>query len=1543
MISNIHTIGCAGDCIEFNNTSIPGYGPNCSTATTYHWDFGNGNIYNGSSPPCQVYDTAGTYNLTVISTNNCGNDTLICPVTIYALATAMATPTFFNGCKPLNVTFNNQSTGGGMLSYTWSVTPNTYQFTNGTNIHSINPSIKFLNKGVYTVTLQTENNCNSDTAVFHINVFDRPGVTLPTVYGDCTPFIYTMNPTYTGNGDPIISYLWMISPSTGWNYIPPSTPNSSNPTISFNSAGDYTMSVIVTNSCGPTQGVSNTFHVGLPAIAFAGNDTAVCLNSGNFKLNGIPPGGTWAGPHVQNGYFYPTETGNFTLTYTNGSGNCSSTDSLLITVKPVPIVNAGADTSVCLDVSPFILYGYPAGGNWTGNGIINSTGLFSPVVAGSGISIVTYTYTDNSTECVIFDTKNINVNPLPVVEAGSNITLCNQPIGYNLTGYSPPGGIWSGMNVNANGVFTPNGIGTFTLTYSFTNPQTQCSNSDSIIVNVVEPSLANAGNDTSVCINSSVIPLFGIPSGGVWSGLHVSNGEFTPSEAGNFVLTYSWGNGTCFTQDAKTITVMQLPVVNAGNDIAICIDIPPFQLQGIPTGGIWSGNGIIDSITGLYNPGIAGPGISNITYVVTDTLTNCSNFDNIQINVNLLPLVNAPDTTFCNQSFPQQLIGNPQGGIWTGNNVTSSGIYTPNGIGQFFIYYSFTDNHSCTAIDTMTITVVNPDTSISAGTDRTLCANESLWLTGTPPGGTWSGNNVNVNGFFDPVAPGDYTLVYSNGIGSCLTMDSIIIHVLSVPTSNFQASTECLGDTTLFQDNSLGGGVPIVAWYWDFDDNTFSVEQNPKHVYINSGTYNVKLRIANSNSCYDSLIRQVSVNTLPDVSFSLFLPACINSPIHFNNYTTNAISYSWDFGDGTTSTDFEPYHFYTNPGNYLVKLEAYSAYGCYKSDTTTIYITPPPPIPFFSKSTNQGCGPLPLHLSINDTLYQNSYANFYWDFGNGQTSANLIPPDTLYYSSGIISDTIYYISFISKNFCDSLIFKDSLIVSPIPLPSFVVQHDWDCSPINVEFKNFTVGQPINFYWDFGDGSQPSDSINPHHTFTTGNTTSIYYVKLIATNECGRDTSQQTILVKPNTVDAFFKTDNFIICQGDTVNFTNYSTDTTYNITNCFWDFGDGETSASWNAAHSYVQDGIYQVRLHVDNGCGHDDYYDSITVNAQPQLNIYFNNEVCVEDTVNFNYSSNVLLSDKLWDFGDSCFSTSSNPTHCYNKPGNYQIIFKGVAAEGPRCYGSLQKRIIINPVPQAIITPTAASGCAPFTVNFIGDNGSYHTWDFGDGTPSTSNSMHTFVSPGLYNVTLTSEYDNSCKDFDTTFVRVFPLPSSKFIIDYNQSDLNSFPASVIFSNQSVGATNFFWDFDNGDTSSMENPTTIYNNIGNYFIRLIAANQYNCTDTLIIPLHLFYNNLYIPNALWFSSPKPEDQLFTPKGIGLTLYHIIIYNRWDNKIWESTKIDNNGSPIESWDGTYKGERVPEGTYYWVIKELLFDNGSTKPNNAFKNTGTIQVIY
>jgi PKD repeat protein len=1310
--------GCINStCFSVSNTTIPGgYGSACSPTTTYLWDFGDGQTSTLQNPPCHTYSNVGTYTITLTASNGCGSTIMTKEISVQSPPTAIATLNQNTGCVPFQVIFTNTSTGTN-IQFTWSVSPTSgWSFINNTNNHSQNPVIQFTIAGTYTVTLTVTNSCGSDTESFSITAKDKPSITIPTIMGDCNPYTYVGNASYITNGSNISSYNWSVTPTTGWNFVAPSNSGSQNPTILFTQSGIYQITVQATNECGTTSQISNQFEVASFAQVSAGNDTSVCLNSGNFQLIGNPSGGSWSGSYVSSsGIFSPTAVGNHTSTYSKGGGNCLSQDQVIVTVLALPSVNAGIDQSICFDHGQLTLSGSPAGGIWSGTGIINNTlGVFDPNVSG---------------------------------------------------------------------------VGTFTITYTFTESQSHCTNSDAVII-VVFP----------------------------------------------------------------------------------------------------------------------------------------------------LPNVIADDVTLCNQPIPEQLVASPSGGTWSGLNVTPTGLFTPNGTGNFTLLYSYTDNNSCNNSDSMIVIVIDPDTTVNAGNDTSICSNESIYLVGHPPGGTWSGQNITPGGYFDPISPGNYSLRYSLGIGSCLTADTTAINVRAAPEAGFDYNTVCFGETTNFNDQSSGGGSNLSSWFWKFGDNNTSQSQNPSNTYLTPGNFDVTLIVTSVNGCIDSIVRTIQVMPLPTVSFNVNMPACVNMPVYFNNNCINAQSYLWNFGDGATSSQFEPTHTYLSEGTYLVVLVAASSFGCTESDSMEIFITGPPPLPHFDLTPKEGCSPLTIYFSIDSTYYDD-VSSYHWDFGNGITSNELIPPDSLIYSGSLYGDTVYYISFASFNFCAYLTYSDSILVHPKPLSAFEMLHDWDCTPVEVQFKNFTRGLPDSFYWELGDGTTTTE-FEPLHTYTTGNSSTLYTIKLNSSNACGTDTLSRDLLVKPNTVDAFFSVDKFKGCEKDTFYFSNFSTDTSsIGIFNISWDFGDGQGSSLPNPYHIYNQEGTFIVRLHVDNGCGHDDMYDSIFVNPNPQITIHMNNEACVGEILYFDYTSDIEIAGKIWYFGDGDSSVLSNPNHAYQQEGIYEVILSGLSAYGfPICTGVAIREILIKPTPAAHILPDTA-GCAPLLITFQGDSGSYHLWNFGENELFISNPTHVFENPGLYTVSLISENNSMCRDMDSIAIRVFPHPESQFTF----TSSGGYPELLTFINISTGATECFWDFGNGLTStSWDVPEPIeYSNNGNYIISLVTLNQYGCFDTTEVIYPVTFKGLFVPNAFAPEHPDPGVNLFLPKGIGLLDYTIQVYDTWGNLIWQSTELDES-KPSEGWDGRNEnGELYPQDVYVWKIIAKFYD-GIYWSNTEGKNYGTVTLI-
>ena len=181
-----------------------------------------------------------------------------------------------------------------------------------------------------------------------------------------------------------------------------------------------------------------------------------------------------------------TETTYFRVRSTN-SGGCSSgtcesfSNCVAVTVNPLPIVDAGDYGPVCLDAAPINLIGTPTGGTFSGTGV--TANVFNPANAGAGSFDITYSFTDGN-GCTNTEITTIVVNPLPVLDAGDYGPVCLDAAPINLIG-TPAGGTFSGTGVTAN-VFNPAvaGVGSFNITYSFTDSN-GCTNSEitTIVVN----------------------------------------------------------------------------------------------------------------------------------------------------------------------------------------------------------------------------------------------------------------------------------------------------------------------------------------------------------------------------------------------------------------------------------------------------------------------------------------------------------------------------------------------------------------------------------------------------------------------------------------------------------------------------------------------------------------------------------------------------------------------------------------------------------------------------------------------------------------------------------------------------------------------------------------------------------------------------------------------------------------------------------------------------------------------------------------------------
>jgi PKD repeat protein len=161
------------------------------------------------------------------------------------------------------------------------------------------------------------------------------------------------------------------------------------------------------------------------------------------------------------------------------------------------------------------------------------------------------------------------------------------------------------------------------------------------------------------------------------------------------------------------------------------------------------------------------------------------------------------------------------------------------------------------------------------------------------------------------------------------------------PTVDFSFITQCANASVPFFGNASVSPGFIDRYEWMFGDSTLGLGQNPVHIYNLSGTYNVTLQAYSDQGCYSEITKSVTLNPTPDANFTVS-NGCVNNAISPDNATVMAggngtISYSWNWGDGSTSSGFEPQHSYVQDDTYSILLTATSDNGC--TDTVSSFIT----------------------------------------------------------------------------------------------------------------------------------------------------------------------------------------------------------------------------------------------------------------------------------------------------------------------------------------------------------------------------------------------------------------------------------------------------------------------------------------------------------------------------------------------------------------------------------------------------------------------------
>ncbi|MDA8670201.1 PKD domain-containing protein [Flavobacteriales bacterium] len=1301
------------------------------------------------------------------------------------------------------------------------------------NYDSLNSIYSFTKAGLYTIDLTATNVCGSDLYQDTVTVQGAPIVTIDPIIDTCD----TKNLFPTATIDTCFGimsgYSWTFPGSAANETSNLEVPNM----IYYDSVGVFKTYIDVTNNCGSDQD-SLSFEIHDDPVIDLKPIDSIC-----FGLS------TTLSPNVTEGspnYIYSWSSNAFISNTSSSTPNistnsdqnvylevtddnsCKAFDTIFIDVQELPIVDAGTNQSVCPEDTAF-LTGSISGAippytfSWDLASLSDIT-ILNPYYDMDGTETFTLTAVD-SFGCTNNNSVIINERISPAVTAGQDTALCDQPIAVDFNG-SPSGGIWVGSKIDNAGLFLPNGINQDTAIYQYTDVF-GCYNEDTLLIDVQSTVLANAGIDFEKCVSETQIPLNGLPLGGYWNHVNINSQIFNVTQSDTLDLVYFYGSGNCLNNDTMNLVINPLPIVDPGNDFESCIDDADELLVPSVLGGTWSGNGITDP-NGTFTPSTAGVGVHNLNYFFRDTNT-CEITVPLQATVYALPIVlTQVDTVICDLPVDVALNASPSGGNWIDSNITNNGIYSPDGTGTFKIYYDYTDVNTCYNIDSMILTV-NPAQISDAGPDIQACADTGLiMLNGLPPAaGNWFGSGVSLSGDYNVINPDTVNLVYNIGAGNCFTTDTmnLLIHPLPKITLDSSFQMCLLDEDTTIQFSPTGGlldGTGIL------NSSTGVFSPSTAGVGIHKLVYSYQHPITGCWN-YDSL--EIDVQSLPTVNYTHDSIFCLNVGHPINNTTTTVQNHYWTISNGATSNLYSPVFNLNTVGFYDLNYIAETSAGCKDSMKTSFEVLAPPTASY--SVPDSGCGPLLVDFTNNST---GKYVDYLWDLGfenhlgTDSISTDTVPSDQSYPAS-LYFDTTYYSSLTVTNVCGVATQNTEIISMPMPVSRFgLLSNVGDCLSGSVTLANNSYGLPDAYYWDFGDGTfgTNSDTIFDHY-YAPGNGNSFFNIVMSVTNECGTDTTTETVTIAPSNLVAFFSVDTTVGCVPFTVDFNQFTVNGSNNQS---WDFDDGNFSNLYSPSHTFTDSGTYQVSLAVSNACNFDTAYKTIRVNSSP--NIEFNvidDTLCAGSVFQFNNLSDNGISNN-WDFGDSTYSYITNPTHIFTDSGNFRVILTGSSlTNNCEAYDSVD--LVVLPYPVITATSDTSNGCIPLPVNFSSTVNSvgYYLWDFGDGNTSTvDNPTHTYTSDGYYSVNVRFEDFSGCVDSFDFDIIPHPVPSPSFIPI--QLDTCVLPINYNFQNNSIGASSYNWDFGDGNNSINTLPDNSYVSSGNYTIKLVASNTYGCSDSI---------------------------------------------------------------------------------------------------------------
>ena len=1450
---------CFGDTTYFTDQSVSAN----STILNWLWNFGDGTT-SVQQNPGHFYNAGGQYTatLTVTDLNGC-IASYSGLVIVNQLPTAMFQ--FNESCAGQVAYFTDYSNGSGSLVTTWEW--NFGDLASGpANLSNLqNPDHIFATTGTYYVTLKVTNaNGCVNQVTQAISVIDSPTADFETNTACIGQPTYFNNLSYS-TGSVITSWYWDFG--DGQSSI------LQFPSHNYMAAGVFQASLTVTNSNNCISTVTKSVTVYLPPTADFTVSEPNCQGDTTFFINLSSFSG-----------------GNGAATYEWSFGD--GTSSTL--VNPSHLYGAPGEYAVTLVINT---------PNGCTNSIQRTVHIHTPPSAG---------FIYNKIDCQSVQFNDASYDP------DTTISLWYWNFGDAGSGPSNLSSLQNPLHV-----FSSPGI--FTVQLMVVN-DFGCS---SVFIQQIEIILPQADFSVSSNTNCTSLPVQfndqSIANGAPLSSWLWDFGDGTTSlqqnplhtftNPGNYFVTLTVTNSIgCQASVIKSVNIGTGPSANFTYSPNSCLgDATQFNDISGTTAGVLIAGRIWDFGDGTFStlPNPVHTYSMASTYNVSLTVTDANGCESTvvkSVKIFAAPLAhfiystnNCSNVTFTDQSSCSDTLVTSW--LWNFDDLSSgfqnvSNLQNPQHIyyqaGTYnvtLIAYSAT---GCSDTTYQTLEIIIPTVefiaSVSCDGNPTQFTDQSTG-NGIPiVNWSWQFGDGGISSLQNPTHQytfsGNYSVVstVSNNSG-CSASKTKIIFVLPKPTASFTFDTPCKSDSTHFTDASYSNGnVPVVSWSWDFGDGNVSAIQNPVHLFANSGIYNVTLFITDQNGCTADTTMQVQVFGKPNAGFTYSVANC--DTIFFTSTSggggSNISTWLWNFDDAgsgvyNTSTQTNPWHYFTLPGNYDVQLIVTNEFGC-KDTVVNPVLYDPFPQPDFTFDT--ACSGDTTHFMAINTAP--NIISFAWNFDDGTTGTGPNPVHVF------TEPGTYYVTLIITNtdLCTNYIQKPVKVLAT-PVAAFTAQ-DTTCLGNPVAFTNTSTGNTgniLSYIWDLGDGAS-SVLKNPVHIYTSPGS---YNVFLTVTNTNGCSAiAQQTIFINPGPL-AGFEADT--VCLGSPTLFTDLTIAQGSPLSDWTWNFGDGNSiTGIQNPVHVYGTSGSFNVNLTVTDASGCSDTESkNVIVNSLPVVNFTTSvDTICNHDTVHFiNLTTGFSVgATYTWYFGEPTSGSADtshlqNPVHVYDTSGTYYVTL--IVADGNSCISQIMKSIVVRPLPVTNFNFNVA--CANDTTFFTdlsyvpgGSQIVAWAWDFGDGaTSSVKNPYHIYsgiVNDTTYSVSLTTTSTFGCSKTKIRQVQVFGPPVAGFTAE------NVCFGSVTYfddiSTTPAGGFIVSWEWNFGDTtySGLQNPTHYYTYPGTFNVSLIVTNSNGCSDTIVTPVSVFELPLadFITDTVCFGDTTHfTDLTVVPGGQANTWY------------------------------------------------------------------------